>query len=1060
MPQKLKFTHLHVHSHYSLLDGLSKIDDLLDKCEKDGMDAIALTDHGVMYGAIEFYQKATQRKIKPIIGLEAYVAPRGMKNKQTRADAENYHLTLLAKNEKGYKNLLELTTQAHLEGFYYKPRIDYDLLEHYADGLVCLSGCVSGQIPRLIVSNKIPEAKKLALRLKEMFRKGDFYLELQHHPKIKEQVMANKEMVKMSKELNIPLVATHDSHYVYPDDAKAQDILLAVQTGNKITDHERMTMKNYDFSLPSPKEMIAAFKDFPEAIKSTQEIKEKCNLKIKFGEIQLPKFDLPKEKTALDYLKELIDEGLKKRLKKEAVKKEVKERIEYELSVIKKTGYASYFLMVQDFVNWAKDNGIVVGPGRGSAAGSLVSYALNITDVNPLTYDLMFERFLNADRISMPDIDIDFTDVRRDEVIEYARKKYGQDRVAQIITFGTMASRMAVRDVGRALGLSYGFCDQVAKMIPFGWNLKQAVENVSELKDLCQNDEQAKELIKYAKKLEGVVRHASTHACGVVITEKPLTNYTPLQYASQSDQTILTQYEMHAIEDLGLLKMDFLGLKNLTVIENTLKIVKATRGKTIKIADLPLNDNKTFELLRKGKTVGIFQLESDGMTRYLKKLAPTNIEDIIAMVALYRPGPMELIPSFIRRKHGLEDPEYVHPALEPVLKRTYGIIVYQEQIIELAQKLGGLSYAEADLLRKAVGKKIEKLLAKQEKKLIKGMIDNKIHPATAQQIWNFIKPFARYGFNRSHAASYAHIAYETAYLKAHFPAEFMAALMTAEGSNIERIARLVESARKAGISVLPPDINESWENFTIVKSRKGEPDTIRFGLSAIKNVGNNLIKAIIQERKTDGSFSSFSDFIERVNHKDLNKKSLESLIKAGVLDLLEERNTLLGNLENILKTARETQKNKANGQTSLFAGQEDKGLVLHLKKFPKAKPEEMLSWEKDLLGLYISSHPFEKYASRLEKKIISIDNIQEGATQAQIGGVVSKIKKILTKKGEPMLFVEVEDLTDKIEVIVFPKTLKKSPSAWQENKILIVAGRVDSRGDRLKMICEKVKDLK
>jgi DNA polymerase III subunit alpha len=1061
MSQQQKFTHLHVHSHYSLLDGLSKIDDILDKCEKDGMDSIALTDHGVMYGIIEFYQKAKARNMKPILGVEAYIAPEGMKNKRSKIDESRYHLTLLAKNQKGYQNLLKLTTLAHLEGFYYKPRIDYDLLEHYSDGLIGMSGCVSGHIPRLIIANKYEEAKKIAFKMQNIFRKGDFYLEVQHHPNLKEQEIVNKGMFKLAKETNLPLVATQDSHYVYPEDNIAQDILLAIQTGNTIDDDNRkISMKNYDFSLPSPQEMITAFKKHPEAITATQEIAHKCNVKLDFDTIHLPEFKVPEGQNDLDFLKNLVDQGLKKRLgSKKAASKKIKDRIVYEMSVIKKTGYASYFLIVQDFVNWAKNNGIVVGPGRGSAAGSLVSYALNITDINPLDYNLMFERFLNPDRISMPDIDIDFTDVRRDEVIEYARKKYGQDRVAQIITFGTMASRMAIRDVGRALGLAYSFCDRVAKMIPFGYSLKKSLEEVQELKELCQQDKDAAKLIKLAKKLEGVVRHASTHACGVVITKDPLTKHTPLQYTSQKDKTIVTQYEMHGIEDLGLLKMDFLGLRNLTVIENTLKIVKATRNKNIKIAKIPLNDQKTFELLRNGYTTGVFQLESGGMTRYLKKLEPNDMEDIIAMVALYRPGPMELIPSFIRRKHGHEEPEYIHPKLEKVLKNTYGIIVYQEQIIQLAQELGGLSYGEADNLRKAVGKKIAKLLAKQETKLIKGMVDNGIDRTTAQQIWGFIKPFARYGFNRSHAASYAHIAYETAYLKANFPTEFMAALMTAESSNIERIAKLVNDTRSMNIQVLPPDINESWENFTIVKPDKGIPNKIRFGLSAIKNVGDHLITAIIQERKEDGLFKNISDFVERVNHKDLNKKSLESLIKAGVLDRFEERGTLLGNLENILKASKETQKNKANGQTSLFAGQKSMNLQLHLKKYPAITMEEKLSWEKELLGLYISSHPLEKYRSRLEKRTICIDNIQEGSIREKIGGIITSVKKIITKKGNAMIFAELEDLTKNIEVIVFPKILQKDPQVWQENNIVILEGRLDNRSGVPKMICEKFQKI-
>ena len=873
-------------------------------------------------------------------------------------------------------------------------------------------------------------------------------------------------LIKLSKELGIPVVATHDSHYIYPEDASAQDILVAVQTGNKVTDEDRMSMKNYDFSLKSPEEMVKAFKNNPEAIEATQEIADKCNLKIDLDTIHLPKFDVPPEKTDLSYLKELIDSGSKKRLGKRSETKEVKDRIKYELSVIEKTGYASYFLIVQDFVNWAKSNGIVVGPGRGSAAGSLVSYVLNITDVNPLDYDLMFERFLNPDRVSMPDIDIDFTDVRRDEVIEYARKKYGRDRVAQIITFGTMASRMAIRDVGRALGLPYSFCDQVAKMIPLGYSLEKSMNEVVELKDLCKKDEDGRELIKYARKLEGVVRHASTHACGVVITETALTDHTPLQLASNGDEkTVVTQYEMHAVEDLGLLKMDFLGLKNLTVIENTIKIVKATRGKKIDIAKIPIDDDKAFKLLRDGKTIGIFQLESGGMTRYLKQLAPTEMEDIIAMVALYRPGPMELIPSFIRRKHGLEDAEYVHPKLKPVLKNTYGIIVYQEQIIRLAQELGGMSYAEADLLRKAVGKKIEDLLAKQEKKLIKGMVNNNIDPRIAEQIWDFIKPFARYGFNRSHAASYAYIAYETAYLKSHFPAEFMAALMTAESSNLDRIAKLIDATRDMSLEVLPPDINESWKNFTIVKPRKGtNPSKIRFGLSAIKNVGKNLIAAMIEERKVDGPYKDINDFIERVSHKDLNKKSLESLTKAGVLDDLEERNTILGNLENLLRAAKESQKNQANGQTSLFAGQDIQTFTIKLKKFPKADEQEMLSWEKELLGLYVSSHPLDSYRDALEKKTTPIDNIDESLAYnnelIKLGGIINFVKKIVTKKGDPMLFAQLEDLTGKIELVIFPRIYAGDPDIWQEGNIVIVPGRVDGRGDELKIICQRAKILK
>src|SRR4030042_853283 len=803
-----KFTHLHVHSHYSLLDGLPKIGELLDYAKKSGMDSIALTDHGVLYGAVEFYQKAKEKGIKPIIGVEAYLAYEKMEQKRPNIDDKRYHLTLLAKNAEGYKNLVKLVTKAQLEGFYYKPRVDMDLLRKHGKGLICLSGCLQGRIPRLILAKKMKEAEELALEFQEIFGKDNFYLELQHHPNIKEQETVNKGLISLSKKLKIPVVATQDSHYLKPEDAEAQDILMLINTGANPNDPERLTLKSDDFSLKSPAEMANAFKLIPEAIENTQKIADSCNFEFKLGETKLPQFPLPDDKTADEYLKELCYQGLEKKYQKSS--KETTDRLEYELSIIKQTGFASYFLIVQDFVRWAKENRIVVGPGRGSAPGSLVSYLLNITTIDPIKYNLLFERFLNPERVSLPDIDLDFTDRRRDEVIEYVSQKYGRDKVAQIITFGTMAARAVIRDVGRAMSYPYAFCDQIAKMIPFSFTLKETLEKVSEFRQAYETDEQARKLIDAAKKLEGVARHASTHACGVVISKEPLENIVPLQHPTQNDQNIVTQYEMHSIEDLGILKMDFLGLKNLTIIEDTLARIYVIHGINLDIEKLPTDDKKTFKLLQAGGTVGVFQLESDGMRRYLKQLKPTEFEDIISMVALYRPGPMQLIPDYISRKNKKQKIEDFHPQLKPILEKTYGIAVYQEQIIQITKDMAGFTLAEADVLRKAIGKKIKKLVMSQKEKFIAGMKKNDIEENIAQQIWYWIEPFASYSFNRSHAAAYATIAYQTAYLKTHFPAEFMSSLLTSERNDIERIAVLIEECKKMGLTVLPPDINESF----------------------------------------------------------------------------------------------------------------------------------------------------------------------------------------------------------------------------------------------------------
>ncbi len=1094
-----KFTHLHLHSHYSLLDGLAKIDDILDKAKELGMDSVALTDHGVMYGAIEFYEKARAAGIKPIIGCEVYEAVRTMEDKVPNLDARRYHLILLAKNEKGYNNLVKIVTEAHLRGFYYKPRVDIALLEKYSEGLIALTACLQGKIPHLLLSNKKEDAEKEALRYEHIFGEGNFYLELQDHPNIPEQKRANDMLIELSKKTGIPLVATNDSHYINKDDAEAQDILMLINTGADINDKERLTMKGGDFSMKSNEEMEESFKNVPEAIENTGKIAEACNLKLKLGEFKLPSFDVPENKTSEGYLRELCYQGIGKKynikskelddiikdvlkgkeIKTESVKdvglKQVIERLEYELSVINKTGFSGYFLIVQDFVNWAKQNRIVVGPGRGSAGGSIVAYLSNITNVDPLKYDLYFQRFLNPDRISPPDIDLDFTDKRRDEVINYVADKYGRNKVAQIITFGTMAARASIRDVGRALGYPYSYCDRIAKLIPMGFTLKDTLEKIQEFADLYESDKQAERLIDLALKIEGCARHASTHACGVVISKNALDNVVPLQHPTQDETGIVTQYEMHSVESMGLLKMDFLGLKNLTIIEETLKRIYAVRGEKVDIDSIPLDNAKTYKLLQDGDCVGVFQLESEGMRRYLKQLKPTEIEDIIAMVALYRPGPMQHIPEYINGKHKRKEVRYMHPLLKPILENTYGIPVYQEQIMRIAQDLAGFTLAEADILRKAIGKKIEKLLMEQKEKFVNGMKKNNISENIANQLWQWIEPFARYSFNKSHAACYAIIAYETAYLKANYPIEYMAALLTSEGSDLDRISILIEECKKMGVEVLPPEINESFSNFSVVPDK----NQIRFGLSAIKNVGYNIVELIINERKEKGHFKSIQDFISRVDSKVLNKKSLESLTKAGVFDRLGERNQILANLEKLLDWSKKNQKIKESGQKGLFDNIKSVSFNgdIALDGAEAANDYERLVWEKELLGLYVSGHPLEKYKDLLADQTMSIKKINAdlngsavftrdpfekyviSGEEVTIGGIISNIKKILTKKGQPMMFIKVQDLTDMIEVVVFPSMIEKNPYALIENKIVSITGRTDVKDGNPKIIANTIEEI-
>ncbi len=1069
------FVHLHVHTHYSLLDGLGKIDDVINRAKELGMNSLAITDHGTMYGVLEFYDKAKKAGINPVIGCEFYVAPNGLENKQPRVDEERFHLILLAENNEGYKNLMKLVTEAHLKGFYYKPRIDLETLKKYSKGLIGMSACVQGQVPSLVIAGKYEEAKRKALEYQEILGKGNFFLEIQDLPSLPIQKIANEGLIKISKETGIPLTASADIHYVYPEDSEVQDILLCLQTNRKINDENRMTMKGLQLHLKSTDEMYESFGHIPEALENTQKIADRCHVEIEFGNIKLPHFEVPEGHDADSYLLELCKKGIKRVYKEDEYTKKHQERLEYELGVISKMGFSSYFLIVQDFMNWAKDQGIVVGPGRGSAAGSFVAYLTGITNLDPIEYKLLFERFLNPDRISMPDVDADFADHRRDEVLAYVRKKYGNDHVAQIITFGTMAARAAIRDVGRVLDIEYTYCDKLSKMVPMFTNLNDALENSTELLNEYNTNENAKAIIDSAKKLEGVARHASVHACGVVITDKPITEYSPLQYITGKEgqsKGIVTQYSSSSkssyVEKIGLLKMDFLGLRNLTIIENALKIIKKTVGNEIDIDNLPLDDGKTYRLLQHGDTTGVFQLESSGMKRYLKKLKPTVFEDLIAMVALYRPGPMEWIPDFIDGKHGKIVVKYLHPKLKPILQNTYGVAVYQEQVMEIAREVAGFTPGEADVLRKAMGKKIHELIQEQKKKFVQGCIDNNVDGNLGEKIFSFIEPFAGYGFNRSHAACYALIGYQTAYLKTHYPAQFMTALLNSDKDDLDRIAIEIEEARGMEIEVLPPDINESFKDFAVINGgEKGKKNynKIRFGLEAIKGVGENISEVIIKERKSNGPYQDIIELAERVNDKDLNKKSVEALAMSGALDgiIKNNRNKIIHNIEKLLAYSKEYQKIKASGQSSLFSFGSDKNSNLEAPKvsFEEVEPatkSQRLTWEKQLLGLYISDHPLKEYQEYFSAKSVPIRNISRSMINQviTIGGIITKIHKIYTRKNQLMYFVTIEDGIGKIETLIFPKTLEKTMDIWKDENIILVKGKLSDKDDDFKLLCEDV----
>ena len=1070
------FVHLHLHTEYSLLDGLCRIPQLVSKVKKLKMDACAITDHGVMYGVIPFYLECQKQKIKPIIGCEIYMAQRSRFDKQPRIDSDQYHLNLLAKNYQGYKNLMKLVSRAHLEGFYYKPRADFELLEKYHQGLICSTACIEGQVPSLFIKGKDKEAEEAAKRLLSIFG-DDFYLEIQHHPKIKNQELANKKLISLSRKLAIPLIATNDVHYIEKNDAQAQDALLAVQTKKTLNDKNRLTMVDSpDFYLRSPQEMKQLFLEQPDALKNTVKIAQKCNLEIPIGRWILPKFPLPKKETAESYLRKLVKKNLSRRFPQPS--KEIKERVGYELEVICNKGFATYFLIVQDFVNWAKEQGIRVGPGRGSAAGSIVSYILRITSINPIRHCLPFERFLNPDRPSPPDIDLDFADVRRDEVIEYVTKKYGEDKVAQIITFGTMEARGSIRDIGRVLGMPYSEPDKIAKLIPFGFSIEESLNSVFELQEYYKQPKY-KKLINLAKKVESCARHASTHAAGVVIADKNLTEYCPLQKESRGER-IVTQYDMYALDlnvsqnAIGLLKMDFLGLRNLSILQMAIEFVEKGKDKKVDISEISLKDKKVYQMITKGETTGVFQLESGGMRRLARNLKPTNFSDITAMVALYRPGPMELIPEFIKRKNNKNEVSYPHADLKPILKETYGIAVYQEQCLQIANTMAGFSMAEADNLRRAIGKKKRKIMAKEKKKFIAGAKKKGYSEKIAKKVWGYIERFAGYGFNKAHSASYAMIAYQTAYMKAYYPVEFMTALLTAESMGTsgpvkdEKVSRAVDEARRMGIFIFPPEINKSQTWFTIEKDPHSlEGKAIRFGLAAVKNVGQAAIEEILSARKK-GKFTSLVDFCSRVSISKVNKKVLESLIKVGAFKQFGKRSAMLMVLEKIRSQAAKEQERKESGQTSLFdnPGTSDNNPAPQdkLPDIDELDHQDLLSLEKDLLGLYLTEHPLAGALKKLEKivshRILELDPDHLQGKKVKVGGIINKIRKVFTKRGNnEMAFVTINDQSGNLDLVIFPQTFSQVKDILVKDQVISVEGQLEKRENRVSLIVKKVEKL-
>jgi DNA polymerase-3 subunit alpha len=1073
-----EFVHLHVHTEYSLLDGAGRVERLVERAKDLGMKSVAITDHGVMYGVVDFYKKAKSHGIKPIIGCEVYVAARTMKDRDPKYDSSQYHLVLLAKNQEGYNNLIKLVSMGFTEGFYYKPRVDIEVLKQHSEGLIALSACLAGEVASKLLNGNYEKAKEAALQYRDIFGEENFYLEVQDHG-IQEQILVNQEIVRLSKETGIPLVASNDVHYVERDDSRAHDILLCIQTGKTVEDSVRLKFSGEEFYLKSYDEMYELFKYIPEAIENTNKVAEMCNMDFIFGQVHLPEFEVPEGYTSDSYIRHLCFEGLN--AKYTEITEEIRERAEYELAVITKMGYADYYLIVWDYVRFAKDNDIMVGPGRGSGAGSLVAYCLGITNIDPLKYNLIFERFLNPERISMPDFDVDFCYERRQEVIDYVIEKYGKGRVAQIITFGTMAARGAIRDVGRALNIPYAQVDLIAKQIPFelGMTIERALEVSNDLKRLYEEDEAVKQLIDMSRAVEGMPRHSSTHAAGVVISKKDVTEYVPLQ---MNEDVVTTQFTMGTLEELGLLKMDFLGLRTLTVIRDTVDIIRAKGLEAPDVDNLNYDDAKVYKMISDGETYGVFQLESNGMTQFMKELKPSSLEDIIAGVSLYRPGPMDQIPRYIKNKNNPENVKYLHQKLEDILQVTYGCVIYQEQVMQVFRDLGGYSMGRSDLVRRAMSKKKADVMAKERVNFINGIVEdgkiivpgcvrNGINAEIASQIFDELAEFAKYGFNKSHAAAYAIIAYQTAWLKYYYPVEFTAALITSVMGSSGKVAEYIMHSKNLHIEILPPDINESFIKFTV--SQKN----IRFGLAAVKNVGINAIASIIRGREEKGSFKSLYDFLNKVDMSLINKRTVESLIKCGAFDSLgAKRSQMLAVYEKLMDGVQEQKKRNGEGQLSLFDAIEttesiEQNIYPNIEEYPQ---NILLSMEKEMLGLYVSGHPLLEYKELLDKKISittadlikhsdeedtekNIEDLSYDGKRVIMGGILASVKQKSTKNNSLMAFAQLEDLYGTIEVIIFPKTFEENARFIKPDSIVLVEGRVSQREDEeTKIICGKI----